>query len=508
MGNEPRPLSNTSMPYLCWCKSPDLADCVGATLAQETSHAARQQVDQSISSQIYRANFLATSNRKDDQEKAKPLLLEIISAEPSHLEAWSMLGELLFKTGFISAACTAYTAALNYHPNVAALHVNLGYVLLHIDDLDGARAHFKVALGLATNCISSAHKGLALAFHRLGDREQSNHHRDLGFRGNSISTLPYRGEGNAVNLLILGSAYEGNIPWHFFVDTAVFQVTIIATEYFDLLNLPPHDLIFNAIGDADLCGHGLRVAGRLLEETQMPVINRPDTVLKTGRFENVQRLAHLLDVILPRIVITSQTDIRSGRAIESINAGGLSFPLLLRATGFHGGKFFVYVESQDALFSAANAMPSEDLLAIELLDYRSEDLLFRKYRVMSIDNVLYPLHMAISNTWKVHYFSSDMEIVAHYRDEEAEFLNNFTDYLGANSMAALERVKQTLGLDYCGIDFAISRFGEILIFEANPTMVINPTDNGTIWDYKRGTIQNAINAAKTMFLKRAQFHRV
>jgi hypothetical protein len=42
--------------------------------------------------------------------------------------------------------------------------------------------------------------------------------------------------------------------------------------------LPPHDLVFNGIGDADLCREGLEAASRLLRRTDRPVINHPRAV--------------------------------------------------------------------------------------------------------------------------------------------------------------------------------------------------------------------------------------
>ena len=41
----------------------------------------------------------------------------------------------------------------------------------------------------------------------------------------------------------------------------------------------------------------------------------------------------------------------------------------------------------------------------------------------------------------------------------------------------------TLGLDYAGIDFGLRATGEILLFEANATMVVNPPDPGERWAY-------------------------
>ena len=61
--------------------------------------------------------------------------------------------------------------------------------------------------------------------------------------------------------------------------------------------LPSHHLIFNTIGDADLCKPALRTARRLVKRTAMPVLNHPEAVMKTGRVANVRRLKDLPGVV-------------------------------------------------------------------------------------------------------------------------------------------------------------------------------------------------------------------
>ena len=80
----------------------------------------------------------------------------------------------------------------------------------------------------------------------------------------------------------------------------------------------------------------------------------------------------------------------------------------------------------------------------------------RKYRVMCIDGVLYPLHLAISANWKVHYLSADMATNPGYRAEESRFLEDMPGVLGATGMNALTAIGKMLDLDYVGFDFALA----------------------------------------------------
>lgn len=439
------------------------------------------------------ANFLAGSGSTAVMEKAKAAFLDVIRIMPTHYGAWLNLGNLLFETGYVSAAHTAYTAAATYHPQVSGAHVNLGNVALHRDEPVSAAAHFLTALGIDPE-LPEAHQGLASAYHRQGDGERAACHREKGFGDRPVSYLPYRGRGLPVPLLVLASSLEGNVPWRFLIDQRLFQAAIVAVECFGRdAKLPEHRLILNAIGDADLCRDGLEFAGRLVRTVNSPLINSPQAVLKTGRLDNAKRLGSLPGVITPNMALVSRRELLTKP---------LSFPVLLRSPGFHGGHYFVRADDRNALQRAMTDLPGDSLLMMDVLDSRSEDGFFRKFRVMAIDGVLYPVHLAISRKWKVHYFSADM--TEKHRKEEEAFLNDFPACLGAGVVSALHGISDVLGLDYCGMDFAIDGEGNILLYEANATMTFVPPGSDREWDYKRPAIENALKAAKRMFFERLQ----
>jgi hypothetical protein len=180
------------------------------------------------------------------------------------------------------------------------------------------------------------------------------------------------------------------------------------------------------------------------------------------------------------------------------------FPLLLRVPGFHTGRHFRYVEHRAELADAVGALPGDKLLAIQYLDARGPDGMARKYRVMFIDRVLYPLHLAIAEDWKVHYFTSGMVGNAAWREEERRFLDDMPGILGQRAMAALTEICTTLGLDYAGVDFALANDGSVLLFEANATMAIIPPGLEAIWDYRRRAAENVSLAVTRMLAQRLQ----
>src|SRR5208283_2442846 len=87
---------------------------------------------------------------------------------------------------------------------------------------------------------------------------------------------------------------------------------------------------------------------------------------------------------------------------------GLRYPLLVRSLGFHTGMHFARIEKSDALPGSLVELPGEELIALEYLDASGADGAYRKYRVMIVDGILYPLHLAIAGEWKVHYFTAGM----------------------------------------------------------------------------------------------------
>jgi glutathione synthase/RimK-type ligase-like ATP-grasp enzyme len=265
-------------------------------------------------------------------------------------------------------------------------------------------------------------------------------------------------------------------------------------------------LIFNSIGDADLNGEALKAAQSLAALSGAPVLNAPTAVLATGRSDNARRLARIPGVIAPATVTLAREVLNSPDAATALARHGLKFPLLLRTPGFHTGRHFVRVEEPGALSEALASLPGAELTAIQYLDSRGPDGKVRKYRVMMIDGRLYPLHVAISSHWKIHYFTAEMAERAEHRAEDAEFLENMPAVLGSRATTALEQIQSALGLDYAGIDFGLSPSGDVLLFEANATMVVNPPEPDERWAYRRPAVERIFAAVRRMLLAKAIVH--
>jgi Flp pilus assembly protein TadD/glutathione synthase/RimK-type ligase-like ATP-grasp enzyme len=456
--------------------------------------------DEAMEVEIERAALLGALDRRQDAQAA---FIDILRRWPTNFSALNEFGTLLAGQGAIDAACRVYAEAILHHPDNPMGHVNLANLLLRANKHEEARALYEAALR-ADPDHAGAHQGLGAVLADNGDRDGAREHFRKGFRGHAISSLPYRGSAPPVALLQLVSSGGGNIPTAPFLDDCIFLTSVIVSDYLDpLVPLPPHQLIFNAIGDADLCAPALEAAVDLIARSTKPLINDPRAVMKTGRISNAQRLAALPGVVTPKTLSVARDILAGADGAAWIADNQFTLPLLLRSPGYHTGRNFILVEKEAELSAAAAGLPGTELLAIEYLDARGKDGSARKYRVMMIGGQIYPLHLAISRNWKVHYFTSDMADQPNHRAEEAAFLSDMPAVLGDKAMVALNGMRDALGLDYAGVDFGLSADGDLLLFEANATMVIAAPDPDPRWAYRRTAITGIIDAVVAMIRERA-----
>jgi Tfp pilus assembly protein PilF len=454
-----------------------------------------------VDARIRRAGVLAAQGRAAE---ARADYLGVLARAPAHLGALNDLGTLLHAEGFLAAARTCYAEAIAHHPDAPLPRVNLANLLVEDGDLEAARTHYEAALARAP-LQAEAHQGLARIHAEHGEDEKAAAHRRLGFSGRALAARPYHGAGAGIPLLELVAAAGGNVPTRFLIDPRIYRCSVVVADFFDpAAALPPHAAVFNAIGDADLARDALEAAGALLARTAAPIVNPPRAVLATGRAEIARRMAAIPGVVVPRIATFPRAALAGERAVAMLNAQGFEFPLLLRRPGFHAGRHFLRVDAAERLSEAVAALPGAELTAIEFLDAGGSDGLVRKYRVMSVDGALYPMHLAVARDWKVHYFTSDMAERDDHRAEEARFLADMTQAIGPAAAAALDRMREALALDYGGIDFGLDRHGHVLLFEANATMVVNPPEPDPRWDYRRAPVARIRDAVSAMLARHAR----
>jgi hypothetical protein len=424
-----------------------------------------------------------------------------LQRKPGDARALNALGKLHWSAGARSAARIAFAQAAEHHPEDIAAHVNLAHALVFEGKFDDARRHYEAALQLDPH-HQNANRGLAYVLSETGDEETARVHRDLGFR-TPISVKPFRGDGTPVRVLLVCSSIGGNVQTTQFLDDHVFETTTVIVERVPPeTSLPEHDVVFNAIGDADRCALGLDAAHALLRGSRTRIVNPPESVRATGRVPNAERLRHLPGVVAPRIVTFARSELAAPDLEQRLERSGLRFPFLLRSPGFHTGRFFERIERPAEIEGALNALPGEELLAIEYLNGRRADGKYRKYRAIIVDDELYPLHLAISTEWKIHYGNAGMGSHPEHQVEEARFLDDMEAALGTRAVRALEAIRAELGLQFGGIDFGVDAAGNVLLYEANATMNVMPPEPHEHWAaYRIAPTRRILEAAQAMLVR-------
>ncbi len=343
--------------------------------------------------------------------------------------------------------------------------------------------------------LTIARRNLAYIRSEQGHRDEARAHRERAYRTQCLHTTPALLERRRILMVAAGG--RGNVP----VRHLVPGVTNTRIEWFIEYSapgivLPAHDIVFNVVGDPDVEEAFFVKSCDFIDTCAKPWLNHPAHVSRTRR----DRLPGLLQDI-PDIEVPPTRRVKTfASALEAVWESGLGFPLLLRPTESHGGDGLRLIDDPAGL----RAIETEDADAwyvSPFRDYRSADGYFRKYRIIFIDREPYPYHLAISSHWLVHYVTADMLSDPAKCEEERHFLEHPAAVLGARGMAAVRAIGQRLDLDYAGVDFTILPDGQVLVFEANATMLVHPESAGPL-DFKNPFVSRILAAFEGMMTRR------
>ncbi len=382
-------------------------------------------------------NLSALLLAMDRPEEAAATAAEAVAADPSIGESHRSLGDALRAGGRTDEAIAAYRRALACQPGDADAHLALANALVLAGRGDEAGELFRRA-------------------HRL---------RPLGRRAGAKASADFA----ALLLVAPGAA---NTPSDYLVGRAGYDSFFLAVMEgvdYDLDLLRRHaDVVVNLISDVDQGRDILPRAIDLADAIGRPVLNHPRLILATGRDEVAVRLAGIPRCRVPRTVRRRGAALADSAALE-----GFAFPLLVRAGGAHGGEAFDLLDTAEAVAAFGAERPDSDHYVSEYVDYRSADGYFRKYRLVFTGGQILPYHLAISDHWKVHHFRTDMANQAWMRREEEDFVRDPAKVFAADHWAGLRRIRQIIGLDHFGIDCALDRAGNLVVFEVNASMLIH-----------------------------------
>ncbi|MGQ9659598.1 MAG: ATP-grasp domain-containing protein [Thermochromatium sp.] len=306
--------------------------------------------------------------------------------------------------------------------------------------------------------------------------------------------------------LMAPGAIMANVPLECLLDGSDIELQLYyaTTEVPDPLELPEHDLLFVAIGESESNRPLLESWSAPLRHWPRPVLNDPRCILEVARDRAWWRLQGQPGLVAVRTVRLDRDRLRSLAGREG--GAELSLPLLVRPLDSHAGQGLTKVDTSEALLAALDAQSSPAFFVTPFIDYRSPDGCFRKFRIVLIDGRPFPVHLAISEHWMIHYLNAGMDASAAKRAEEAAFLADFDRDFARRHAEALTAIHTAFGLDYLGIDCTETADGRLLVFEVDPAMVVHDMDPGDRYPYKPAAMRR-IFAAFRAFLITAAEHR-
>jgi hypothetical protein len=115
--------------------------------------------------------------------------------------------------------------------------------------------------------------------------------------------------------------------------------------------------------------------------------------------------------------------------------------------------------------------------------------------------------MAVGDHWMVHYLNAGMAESAEKRAEEAAAMAGFALDFAIRHAAALAGMVERLGLDYFAIDCAETSGGELLLFEADVSMIVHALDPEDLYPYKRAQMAKVFKAFEALLRAKAAMPR-
>ena len=85
--------------------------------------------------------------------------------------------------------------------------------------------------------------------------------------------------------------------------------------------------------------------------------------------------------------------------------------------------------------------------------------------------------------------------------EEAQFLQDMPRAIGSRAVRALELVRDSLALDYAGVDFGVDRSGRVVLYEANATMVLLRREAAGSQSAQAMAVERVFDAVARMLLR-------
>jgi tetratricopeptide (TPR) repeat protein len=355
---------------------------------------------------------------------------------------------------------------------------------------------------------AGAYITLGLLYQLIGQKENALACQDAGLHYARL----YRQSVPGADLRLLTLVSRGDLMTNTPVELMLEgQGVDILRLYVDELGgltdtIPDHDIALMAIGESDEARSMLERLRGLRDRWPKPVLNDADAVLHLSRDRLWRGLDGIAGLVTPPTVKISRgglmTVARGERALDDMLPGGV-YPLIVRPVGSHAGQGLVRIEDAVQLAAYLEETVAHMAYVSRFIDYAGPDGGYRKYRIAFIGGRPFLAHMAIGDHWMVHYLNAGMAENAAKRAEEAAAMAGFDDDFAARHADAFAQMSARLGLDYFAIDCAETPSGDLLLFEADISMIVHALDPEDLYPYKRPQMAKIFTAFAEMLRERA-----
>jgi tetratricopeptide (TPR) repeat protein len=400
---------------------------------------------------------------------AKALLLELVEQRPQNAEVRKQLGKVHFELNELESALQCFEQAVVLNPRDADSIYWIGGIKQAQGDLPAAEAAYAEAARIQPLIRRPAAK------------------------------LPAE-----FRVLALYAPFAGNLPTGYLFQEAAYEtdtLSLFASNQYDIELLKQDvQVVVNLISDADQADDALLpMAADLVSRLGKPTVNGPRMIPNTTRDAVADRLEGIPGCRIPRIWRQKAGADFSITTLQAALAGPST--ILVRPIGTHGGDDFEKIDGLRELTALLAQRPDTDRYFIEYIDYCSSDGYFRKYRFIFVDGQILPYHLAIASDWKVHHDTTDMADHLWMQQEEEAFLNDPATVFSPSHYRALREIHNRIGLEYFGIDCGLDRSGNLVVFEANASMLVH--DGNEQFPYKAPFVQRIKTAFDGMLRKLA-----
>ncbi|MBD2201089.1 hypothetical protein H6G33_00540 [Calothrix sp. FACHB-1219] len=176
--------------------------------------------------------------------------------------------------------------------------------------------------------------------------------------------------------------------------------------------------------------------------------------------------------------------------------GGLSTPFFIREDWIHGSQIFFIQHPEEIENVSFEKFIAP--IAVEFLDVKGEDGLYRKYRYFAMGDEGIPGPLMVSKSWEVRDNDDRVINEAIIAEEIAYFSGEDPNHY------ILQKARKALGFDFMAFDYSYDNQGNLMVWEPNPFPVIwGSHDSEPNKKYQLPSMDRIYTALLKYYLQRA-----